>query len=731
MTFMEEKSVNEPEQVKNQSKIFESRFEAIAQTASDSIIISDEHSRIVFANVKANEVFGYNQEDLIGKDLQLLMPKKHREGHLGGMKNFMQSKMPKLIGHTVEIEGLKKDGTIFPIELSLSSWKENGKYFFSGIIRDITERRQQYDEIYHLNIKLKEQQKELELANRELNKVNTELVTGKIELQAVLDKLGKFNNELEQRVEERTHELALSENQLKLITDALPVLISYVDADSNYRFINQAYEKWFNVSREDVYGKHVGEILGVTIYTSLKGTIDKVLKGETLYLETKFNYKEVGLKDVSINYIPHIIKEKVAGYFTLVSDISEHKKAQEGLLKANEEINLLLEREKAAFTEVANEQKRLYNMLMQAPAIVAIMRGEDFVYEMANSQYLKLFGINELIEGKTLKEVLPDLDKEVIDILEDVYHNGKRFIGNELPVYLDWQNDGEPFTKYFNLIYEPLRDLEGSLTGIMVFGNEVTEHVISRENLEKNAWTMKQMNKALKKKNQDLRKLNVDLDNFIYTASHDLKSPAVNLEGLITLLKKEFDHKFEYKDRSLIEMIEKSIHKLYKTILDLTEITKAQKDIDGEQEEVSIKELLEDVKINLNQNIQSAEASIKVKLNVDILLFNKSNLKSILFNLISNAIKYRAPERPLKIFISSYVEKETAVLCVEDNGLGVDEHQLPKLFTMFKRLHTHVEGTGIGLYIVKRIIENNGGSISVESKKNIGSAFKVHFPLTK
>nr|WP_246853552.1 ATP-binding protein [Rufibacter aurantiacus] len=100
-----------------------------------------------------------------------------------------------------------------------------------------------------------------------------------------------------------------------------------------------------------------------------------------------------------------------------------------------------------------------------------------------------------------------------------------------------------------------------------------------------------------------------------------------------------------------------------------------------------------------------------------------------MYNFISNAIKYRSPQRTPLIRITSKKEGDFCVLTVEDNGLGIDASQQDKLFAMFQRLHDHVEGTGIGLYIVKKIIDNSGGKIEVESEKGKGSTFKVSFKL--
>ena len=94
---------------------------------------------------------------------------------------------------------------------------------------------------------------------------------------------------------------------------------------------------------------------------------------------------------------------------------------------------------------------------------------------------------------------------------------------------------------------------------------------------------------------------------------------------------------------------------------------------------------------------------------------------------MTNGIKYRSPERSPTITVRTYHEGDYVVLSVQDNGLGLSSSQQSKLFNMFKRLHTHVEGSGIGLYIIKRIIENGGGKISVDSELGRGTIFKVSF----
>src|SRR5690554_1605284 len=230
--------------------------------------------------------------------------------------------------------------------------------------------------------------------------------------------------------------------------------------------------------------------------------------------------------------------------------------------------------------------------------------------------------------------------------------------------------------------------------------------------------------KEVNAKNQELEKVNVDLDNFIYTASHDLKSPISNLEGLIGIVKEELEDLAEPTHVQFLNMMEISIMKLKNTIVDLAEITKVQKNLEDNAEMVSFKQIIHDVKEDLMFNKQTA-VSIKENLEVEEIYYPAHGLRSVLYNLLSNAIKYRSGERPVAINIDTYQENGSVVLVVEDNGLGIEQKHLPKLFSMFKRFHNHVDGTGIGLYIIKRIVENQGGEIKYISKADQGSIFKV------
>jgi PAS domain S-box-containing protein len=237
---------------------------------------------------------------------------------------------------------------------------------------------------------------------------------------------------------------------------------------------------------------------------------------------------------------------------------------------------------------------------------------------------------------------------------------------------------------------------------------------------------IKDYEKELEDRNSQLEIINRDLDNFVYLASHDLKSPITNLEGLLAAVRQKYSNQNE-DDDILLTMIEKSIKRLKITIEGLAEIAKAQKPEDLDQEPLYFEKIYQEVMEDLQNYTRGSAFSIVTNFEVDSLLYSKVNLKSIFFNLLSNAFKYAAMDRPLMVKINTHRLNGKIVMEVEDNGIGLNPSQQEKLFTMFRRLHQQGEGTGIGLYITKRIVINHGGNIEVISQEKKGTTFRIIF----
>lgn len=237
---------------------------------------------------------------------------------------------------------------------------------------------------------------------------------------------------------------------------------------------------------------------------------------------------------------------------------------------------------------------------------------------------------------------------------------------------------------------------------------------------------LKQVQEELKQSNEKLIRINTDLDNFVYTASHDLKAPIANLEGLMRMLHNKIRTKVSDDDMRLLSMTDRSVMQLKNTIHSLAEVIRVQKDMDENVEQVRFDEILDDVRSDLSDFLHSTHAELHTHFQVEQLYYTRVNLRSVLYNLLSNSLKYRHPERMPDIRVTTEVVDDYVLLSVEDNGLGMTPAQLKKLFTMFRRFHTHVDGTGVGLHMIKRIVENRGGKIEVDSTVQEGTTFRIY-----
>ncbi|MDQ4140699.1 MAG: HAMP domain-containing histidine kinase [Bacteroidota bacterium] len=233
---------------------------------------------------------------------------------------------------------------------------------------------------------------------------------------------------------------------------------------------------------------------------------------------------------------------------------------------------------------------------------------------------------------------------------------------------------------------------------------------------------------TLEKRNQELTNINQGLDDIVYMASHDLKTPIQNLQTIFEELYLIAVKNLSPDDQQLISFGKNSVNRLKRTISDLTQIIKSQQMAPEAPEPVKLSQVLQEIQIELSREISATRAHVHFQLQAQEVLFSRIHLRSILFNLFSNAIKYRAPDRVPEVNFSAEPVKGGVLIRVTDNGLGLTEQQQTKLFTIFKRFHSHVDGSGIGLYIVKRILENSGGHIQVSSKVGTGTCFTLFIP---
>ncbi|WP_082035793.1 sensor histidine kinase [Pedobacter lusitanus] len=225
---------------------------------------------------------------------------------------------------------------------------------------------------------------------------------------------------------------------------------------------------------------------------------------------------------------------------------------------------------------------------------------------------------------------------------------------------------------------------------------------------------------------EDLTTRNQDLNQFAYITSHNLRAPLSNLIGLIDIL--NYDHLDEY-NKTIVDMFRDSASKLNETIYDLTQMLSIKSNKKVIVEDVSVSCIFKKVCNYFNKQILKLGINMHTDFLCEMIPFPKSYLESVLMNLMSNSIKYSSAGRPLRIeIITRKNEDGNVVLIFTDNGIGIDlTRYSDKIFELNQRFHSHVIGSGVGLFITKTQVTSMGGRITVDSEVDKGTAFTITF----
>lgn len=276
----------------------EARLRAVVDTAADGIITIDEQGIIRSFNAAAERIFGYAGEEVIGHNVNLLMPSPYREEHDEYIANYLRTGVNRIIGFGREVVGLRKDGTTFPLDLAVSEMQLGPQKMFTGIVRDITERQR------------------TETMLRETNEA----------LQALIQ--------------------------------ASPLAIMTLDLAGNVQLWNKAAERTFGWTEEEVIGKAL-PIVPESHRHAFQALRERIMRGEAIFgEETCRQRKDGSLIDVSIWSAPlRDINGQVRGNMTIIADISERKQVEESLRKINQELQALVQASPLAILTLDSEGK--------------------------------------------------------------------------------------------------------------------------------------------------------------------------------------------------------------------------------------------------------------------------------------------------------------------------------------------------------------------------------------
>ncbi|TAH22691.1 MAG: hypothetical protein EAZ08_00195 [Cytophagales bacterium] len=246
------------------------------------------------------------------------------------------------------------------------------------------------------------------------------------------------------------------------------------------------------------------------------------------------------------------------------------------------------------------------------------------------------------------------------------------------------------------------------------------------ENLEE---TVRQRTKELEITIDNLHQQNQSLEQFSYIISHNLRAPVARILGLVNVIeKKDITGKINH---DILAYLEKSTQNLDEILHDLTNIIELRNSFDKFREKITISEIVFHNLDQFKEEIEKNQVEIITNFLACNLIFSvKSSVNGILHNIISNAIKYRSQKRKLQITFKTQRIDDYICLFITDNGIGINLEDVPmyKIFGLYQRMHDHVEGKGLGLYLVKTQVETLNGKIEMESKEDLGTTLKVYFP---
>lgn len=375
--------------------------------------------------------------------------------------------------------------------------------------------------------------------------------------------------------------------------------------------------------------------------------------------------------------------------FGILQDISEQKQTVEALEKSEGRFRRLAENSPSVIFKFCVQPKPKLEYV--SPAIE------------------KMFGYkpDDLYEFSSLRETM------VID---------KRFatiIGNYI-IKGEWQDN----------ITCQLKDINGNFIWVEIKSTPIfnlQNEIVAFEGVIMNIDAIKKHEQKLIEQKAELETKNKELEQFTYITSHDLRSPVVNL---ITLLDMFDENEMQEQNKFILDKVKITGKRMYETLHDLIDVIAIQKRTTSPFEMVNLDIISKDIISQLSFDINESKANVSLNLEVVNFSYVRVHLKSILQNLLTNAIKYRSSKRPLNINISTKKERDYIILSVKDNGSGMDLNKIgDRLFGMFQVFHNSKDGKGLGLYIVKKQIEMMGGHIEVESNVDVGTIFRVYLKI--
>lgn len=679
-----------------QTILFESEagFQALFQYAPVGILVIDRYGHIQLANPGIEIIFGYKNAEVIGKPLDMLIPEAKRKKHAQHMKGYFANPKARSMGYGLDLLARRKDGIEFPVEISLGHYELYDEQLAVAFVTDITER-----------IKAEEQARQSE---KEYRFIFEGIHESFMLQQIVKDKNGH-------------------------IVDLL------------FLEINPATEKLMGKPRHEIIGHLRSEFFGAPD-DHLTNIISRVEKGENV------RYQQY-LDSLGRWFDRSFYSLKPGQLVTLSIDVTQHKQDEEALRKSQS----LLESEAAALFYLNERGTRLWR-------INDLQQGLDEMLASAIELMNADKGNVQLLDPE--KHVLhiaaqSGFSQEFIDYFQEVSASDNSACGRALNTKTqitveDTETDpsfaahGEIARRsVFRAVQStPLYRHDGIPIGMISTHFANTHHFTAQELNKMELYARKaesfiercQMIEALEKKVIERtceltealgrEKALSDLKSrFLSIASHEFRTPLSTILSSTSLIDKYNKEEQEENRKKHTARIKSSVNNLTGILDDFLSLDKLEQGkVKITRELINLYELAFEITEELNGILKPGQVIYLSYNGERNIVQDKKILRNILLNLLSNAIKYSAEHKGIYLFIE--IENGVAFIKVKDEGIGIPEEEQKNLFSKFYRARNaiNIQGTGLGLNIVKRYVELLDGTITFVSKENEGSTFFIEFP---
>ena len=613
----------------------ESRYRGLLEAAPDGMVVVNQRGEIVLLNAQAEKHFGYRRDELIGQEVTNIIPEGFAERLIADGTRTAAEALAQQIGTGIELNGRRKDGSEFPIEIMLSPLESAEGILVTAAIRDITVR----------------------------NDADKHLIQ--------------------------------MESRYRGLLEAAPDGMVVVNERGEIVLLNAQAEKHFGYRRDELIGQKVTNIIP-------EGFAERLIADGTRTAAEALA-QQIGT-GIELNG-----RRKDGSEFPIEIMLSPLDSA-EGILvtAAIRDITVRKDAEK----HLAQMEGRYRGLLEAAPdgMVVVNQRGEIV---LLNAQSEKQFGYlrNELI-GRKVKSIIPE------GFAERLIADGTRTAAEALAQHIGTgielnglRKDGSEFP--IEIMLSPLESAEGILVTAAI--RDITTRKEAEANLVQNV--------------KELNRSNEELEQFAYVASHDLQEPLRMVASYTQLLSRRYKGKLDSDADEFIAFAVDGANRMQRLIQDLLTFSRVGKK-GQDLLDISSDDALQQAILNLRGAIEDSGALVTHGPMPEVRA-NEIQLTQLFQNLVGNAIKYQGPGIP-HIHISAAKNGAPRwAFSVKDDGLGIDPQFFERIFGMFQRLHKRDEfaGTGMGLAICRKIVERHGGFISVESTPGEGSTF--HFTLAE